>query len=371
MSQHVVLILGGYGAFGSRIARNLAQHPEISVIIAGRDRAAATAFARSLESGRGQAVVVDVSKPDGIAAFLAAKPTVVVDAAGPFQARGYDVARSCALNGIHYVDLADARAHVAGIVELDPIACAHDVTMISGASTVPAISTAMVDDLVPDPAKVQEIHVGISPGHRAPRGLATVRSIFSYCGKPIPSVAGGIEFGWGGLTRYHYPSPVGSRWLSHVDTPERALWRARYPALRSSSIRAGFEIGSLHLVLSAASRAVRMGIISSLEPCARLAIRVADTFNALGTDTGAMHVRVIEMHETGTVVERTSMLVAEKGDGPQVPATPAALIVKKVLGLPGYAPLAVRGARPCIGLLTRAEILEELSPFAIRYYADA
>jgi hypothetical protein len=114
-----------------------------------------------------------------------------------------------------------------------------------------------------------------------------------------------------------------------------------------------------------------MGIISSLEPCARLAVRVADAFNALGTDTGAMHVRVIEMHETGTVVERTSMLVAEKGDGPQVPATPAALIVKKVLGLPGYAPLAVRGARPCIGLLTRAEILEELSPFAIRYYADA
>jgi hypothetical protein len=114
-----------------------------------------------------------------------------------------------------------------------------------------------------------------------------------------------------------------------------------------------------------------MGAIASLEPCARFAIGIAETLNAMGTDTGAMHVRVVAKDEAGKIVERTSMLIAERGDGPQVPATPAALIVKRILGLPGYAPLTERGARPCIGLLTRAEIFEELSPFAIRYYADA
>lgn len=370
MSRHVILILGGYGAFGSRVARNLAQHPEISLIIAGRDRAAAIAFAQSLESGRGQTLAVDVSNGDGVAAIVAAKPVIVVDAAGPFQSRGYNLARSCATNGIHYVDLADARAHVAGIVELDSIARAHDTVVIGGASTVPAIATAMVDDLVRDSAHIEEIDVGISPGHRAPRGEATVRSVFSYCGKPIPTVGDGIEFGWGGLTRYRYPSPVGSRWLSNVDTPERALWRARYPSLLKASIRAGFEIGPLHLVMTIASRLVRLGVISSLEPYARFAIHVADAFNAWGTDTGAMHVRVVAKNEGGEISVRTGMLVAEKGDGPQVPATPAALVVKRILGLPGYAPLTVRGARPCIGLLTRAEIFDELRPFAIRYIAD-
>jgi hypothetical protein len=370
MSQHLVLILGGYGVFGSRVARNLAQHPELSLIVAGRDQATATAFARTVDSGRCQAMAIDVSQPDGIATILATRPMVVVDAVGPFQSRSSELARDCALNGIHYVDIADARARVAGIVKLDPIARAHDVTVISGASTVPAITTAIVDDLEPDPTRVLEIDVGISPGHRAPRGLATVRSIFSYCGNPIPAVCGGVEFGWGGLARHRYPLPVGSRWLSHVDTPERELWRSRYPSLRKATIRAGFEIGPLHLVLSAASRVARMGVISSLEPYASFAIRVADICNRLGTDTGAMHVRVVAGNDVGEIVVRTGVLIAEKGDGPQVPATPAALIVKKLLRLPGYAPLATRGAIPCIGLLSRAEIFAELRPFAIRYIED-
>ena len=371
MSQHVVLILGGYGAFGSRIARNLAQHPELSLIIGGRVQAAAKAFAGTIESGRSRALALDVSNPDGIAAVIAALPTVVVDAAGPFQTRDYELPRRCALNGIHYVDIADARARVSGIVELDAVAREHNVAVISGASTVPAITTAIVDDLVPDSNRVQEIDVGISPGHRAPRGLATVRSIFSYCGKRIPAVCDGTEFGWGSLTRHRYPLPVGPRWLSHVDTPERALWRARYPSLRKAAIRAGFEIGLLHLVLSAASRAVRMGVLPSLEPCAPLAIRVANAFDSFGSDTGAMHVRVVAHNDAGETVVRTGILVAEKGDGPQVPATPAALIVKKLLKLPGYTPLMDRGARPCIGLLSRAEIFEELRPIAIRYFTDA
>jgi hypothetical protein len=63
-------------------------------------------------------------------------------------------------------------------------------------------------------------------------------------------------------------------------------------------------------------------------------------------------------------------LVAEAGDGPEVPAAPAALVVKKLLGIPGYAPLEKRGAFPCIGILTRQEIMGELRNFAIRYEAE-
>ena len=371
MSQPVVLILGGYGVFGSRIVRSLAQHLELELIVAGRDHAAASAFARTVTTGRCQPLAIDASKPADLATVIATRPTVVIDTVGPFQGRDTELARRCAESGIHYIDIADARSRVAGIVSLDSIARAHDVAVICGASTVPAITTAIVDDLAPEPTGISEIEVGISPGHRAPRGLATVRSIFSYCGKPIPAVCGdGTEFGWGGLTRYRYPPPVGSRWLSHVDTPERALWRDRYPALTRATIRAGFEIGPLHLTLSALARTVRLGLLSSLEPCAGFSLRVAKAFDGWGTDTGAMHVRVVTRDAAGRNVTRTGTLVAEKGDGPQVPATPAALIVKKLLKLPGYAPLMERGARPCIGLVTREEVMNELRSFAIRYFTD-
>jgi hypothetical protein len=369
MSSPVVLVLGGYGVFGSRIVRSLAQHPELEVVVAGRNLAAATAFSETVASGRCRPMAVDVSYPGDLASVVATRPTAVIDTVGPFQGRDTDLARRCAENGIHYVDIADARTRVAGITTLDSIAREHDAAIISGASTVPATSTAMVDDLVPDRSQVLAIDVGISPGHRAPIGLATVRSILSYCGKRIPTISGGrAEFGWGGLTRYRYPPPVGARWLSHVDTPERALWRDRYPALTRATMRAGLEVASMHLLLSAMSRIVRLGLLPSLEPSARLGLRLATAFDRWGTDTGAMHVRAITRDAAGKAFTRTAILVAEKGDGPQIPATPAVLVVKKLLKLPGYKSLTLRGASPCIGLLTREEIMSELRGFAIRYF---
>ena len=191
------MVLGGYGVFGSRIVRSLAEHPELQVVIAGRDLAAATTCAATFSSNRCRPKAVDVSNPGDLASVVAMRPTAVVDTVGPFQGRDTDLARRCVENGVHYVDIADSRSRVTCIASLDALARTNDVAVIFGASTVPATSTAIVDDLATDRMQVIDIDVGISPGHRAPRGLATVRSIFSYCGKPIPAVVGNrAEFGW-------------------------------------------------------------------------------------------------------------------------------------------------------------------------------
>jgi len=370
VARPIVLVLGGYGVFGRRIAANLARREELEVVVAGRNPAAAVALVRTLGATRARSLSVDLAQPDAIAKIVAARPTVVVDALGPFQARNLALPRRCAERGIHYVDIADARARAGEITTLDAAARIERAAIVTGASTVPAFTTAIVDELVPNPRDVVAIEVGISPGHRAPPGLATARAILSYCGKRIPPVCGHAPtYGWADLTSYAYPPPVGTRWLSNVDTPERALWRTRYPALANASIRAGLEIGMLHLGLSALSRGVRLGVLPSLEKCAPLFLRISRLVDGLGKDVGAMHVRVDsrtrDQHET----TRTAVLVAERGDGPEVPAAPAALVVKKLLALPGYAPLERRGAFPCVGLLTRGEIMGELRGFAIRYEA--
>ena len=149
------------------------------------------------------------------------------------------------------------------IASLDAAARVEHAAIISGASTVPAFTTAIVDELAPNPREVVAIDVGITPGqrraarprdgHRDPRLLRAGRS--RRC------AAIGEVFGWGDLTRHAYPAPVGERWLSNIDTPERALWRARYPALEEASIRAGLGIGVLHLGLTALSRGVRLGVL--------------------------------------------------------------------------------------------------------------
>ena len=370
MSRPVVLLVGGYGVFGRRIAANLARHGGIDVVIAGRNAVSAGRTVRVVGADHARFLVVNMSRGDATTQIIAQKPAVVVDALGPFQARNLALPRKCAERGIHYVDIADARARVVEIASLDSVARLENAAVVSGASTLPAFTTAIVDELAPNPREVVAIDVGISPGHRAPGGVATVSAILSYCGKPIPPVCGNRpEYGWGNLTRHEYPPPVGNRWLSNVDTPERALWRRRYPALEFGSIRAGLGIGGLHLALSGLSRGVRLGVLPTLTRCAKTFLKVADLFDALGTDSGAMHVEVQTRDANARSDSRSALLIAENGDGPQVPAAPAALVVKKLLRLPGYAPLEKRGAFPCIGLLTRAEIMNELAGFAIRYEA--
>lgn len=359
-----VLVLGGQGVFGSRIVRQLARDPAIEVTVASRHaRTHATP-----DGARVAGLAVDVSAPGGIDRLLEAWPAVLVDTVGPFHSRDRTLPQRCAEAGIHYIDIADDRARVAGIVELDALAREKDVLIVSGASTVPAISTAMVEALVPEPGEIVGIDVGISPGNRAPRGLATVRAILRYSGRGIPAVVGdALEFGWGGLTRFAYPQPVGTRWMSHVDTPERALWAARFPALERASIRAGLELGVLHLGLSMLSRGVRAGVLPGLDRFAGPMLWVADRLESLGTDTGAMHVRVERREGGGACSLHTAMLIAERGDGPQIPATPAVVITKKLMGLGGHPPLTARGAMPCVGMMTLGQLMQELQGYAIRY----
>lgn len=371
MARPTVLILGGYGVFGRRIAANLARREEIDVVIAGRNAGAAATLARSLGVARVRSLAVDLSQPAALTTIIAARPAVIVDTLGPFQARNLALPRRCAERGIHYVDIADARARVTDIASLDAAARVEHAAIVSGASTVPAFTTAIVDELAPNPREVVSIDVGITPSHVAPRGLATATAILGYCGREIPPVCGdGDVYGWGDLTRHAYPAPVGERWLSNVDTPERALWRFRYPALEDAAIRAGLEIGVLHLGLSALSRGVRHHVLPGLAGSAKALIRIASLFDTFASAAGAMHVRVVTRDAHARTASRTAILVAEDGDGPEIPAAPAAAVVKKLLGLPGHAPLEKRGAFPCVGILTREEIMGELRDFSIRYEAE-
>lgn len=368
MARPVVLVLGGTGVSGRRIAASLAKRAELDLVVAARDAGAAAALARTLGVDRTASLAVDLADAGAIPKIMAAKPAVIVDAAGPFQSRNLALPRRCAERGVHYVDIADGRTRVAEIATLDAAARLENVAIVSGASTVPALTTAIVDELAPNTREIVAIDVGITPGHRAHPGIATVRAILGTCGRSIPSVHDDVPtYGWGDLVQHDYPAPVGGRWLSNVDTPERTLWRTRYPALEDATIRAGLEVSVLHFALTALSGAVRFGVLPSLDRFAKPFLRIAAGFDWLGTDSGAMHVRVLTRDANTRTTTREATIVAEQGDGPQIPAAPAALVVKKLLRLPGYAPLEKRGAFPCVGILTREEILAELKGFAIRW----
>lgn len=204
---HRVLIIGGYGNFGSFISRTLAKESNIQVVIAGRSLEKATSFVSTLEAAnKAEAVMLDISA-DFASELSSINLSIVIHTSGPFQNQGYDVAKACIAQGAHYIDLADGRAFVEGIVALDTKAKSNNVLVISGASSVPCLTSALVDYYQKEFEELESLDYGITTAQKTARGLATTAAILSYTGKRFETqVSGSRKFihGWQGLRARKY-----------------------------------------------------------------------------------------------------------------------------------------------------------------------
>ncbi len=353
-----VLILGGYGNFGKRIAAALVAS-NLPVIIAGRACAKAEALAVSL-GVLAKAACLDAHASDLAAQLAALKPSVVVNTCGPFQNADYRVAEACIASGVHYIDLADGRDFVTGITVLDAAAKAKGVSVIAGASTVPALSSAVVEAYRGEFASIGSMTFGISPGQKAERGLATTEGILSYVGKPLKPFAGHARaYGWQDIYKQQYPS-LGKRWMANCDIPDLDLLPTRYgiPSIRFS---AGLELSALHLGLWALSWLVRVGIPLHLTRFAKPLWRAASWFDRFGSADGGMHVILNGTAPDGMPHTRTWFIVARAGDGPQIPCVPAIVLSRKL----AQGTALPTGAQACIGLITLQEYVQALEGFAV------
>jgi hypothetical protein len=159
---------------------------------------------------------------------------------------------------------------------------------------------------------------------------------------------------------------VGRRNLSLIDVPDMSLIPPRYPALRQLAVRAGHEVPLVHHMLRLLGVLVRIGLIRDLASHAQIMLRMASWFDRFGSNNGAMHVRLRGRGNDGALRSRTWTLVAAHGDGPRIPTLAAIALTKKLLSVPGYAPIASRGAMPAMNLLTLREFEREWHSLAIR-----
>lgn len=363
-----VLVIGGYGVFGQLLCRRLLRGPAVDLMVGGRSPARAEAFAADLaRQFPDQAIrpfVIDCTA-DLTAPLATAGPDLVVHAAGPFQESGYRVAEACIAQGCHYIDLADGRDFVAGIAALDGRARAAGVLVVSGASTLPALSAAVVDHLGEELTRIDSIAIGITPGNRAPRGRAVVESILSYSGKPFSVWRDGRwqrTFGWQNLRRRSLPG-LGPRWFSDCDVPDLTLFPECYPDVRTVSFQAGLELSLLHLGLWALTWPARWRLLPSLRPLAPALLALAKAFEPFGSDRGGMFVELTGLDSKGAPKRRLWTLLAESGDGPNIPVTPAVVLAGKLAS----GELARRGAGPCLDLMTLSDFQTGVSELNIHF----
>jgi len=189
-----ILILGGYGTFGGRLAQLLADEDRLTLVIAGRSRAKAAAFCARLHA---QATVVPLAfdRDREIEPRLRQiAPDMVVDASGPFQAYGtdpYRVVKAAIALGIDYLDLADSSGFVEGITQFDADARGRGLFVLAGVSSFPVLTAAVIRRLAQGMARIDAVTGGIAPSPYANVGLNVIQAIASYAGRPIAIVRDG------------------------------------------------------------------------------------------------------------------------------------------------------------------------------------
>jgi len=361
---HTVLVLGGYGNFGAYISRALAQDENIRLLIGGRnlEKAQALAVALGLPARRGQYMDAEVTTL--ASELLGLGVNTVIHTAGPFQGQDYRVAQACIDAGCHYIDLADGRDFVAGIGTLHASARAAGVLVTSGASSVPALSSAVIDTMLPEFSRIDEIRHAIASGAKTP-GLATLRSVLGYCGKPFARLQDGLRqtvYGWQDLHARQYPAPIGKRWLGSCDVPDLELFPSRYPGVRTVTFHAGLGIPASHLSAWALSWLVRWGWLDNLASWTKPLQWISCCLEKLGTGDSAMHVELTGLGRNGQPLMRTWHILAANHAGPNIPCGAAIALTRK---LARGESLAV-GAMPCMGLVTLDEYLAALHGLDIR-----
>lgn len=363
MTAKRILIIGGYGQFGSLIAKALAPEKNIALIIAGRHGDKARKFAESLDSSH-KIETIETDIQTGLPElFPQARPDIVIHTAGPFQEQDYDIARACIENSCHYIDLADGRDFVSGIRALDSQAKEKNTMVCSGASSVPALSAAVIEEYKPAFKTLHIIEYGISTAQKTGLGLATAQAVMNYAGQPFKTLIDGemkIVYGWQNLN-YHRFAEIGPRAFGNCDVPDLQLFPEIYPDLRTLRFYAGTELSVLHLGLWALSWPVRWRWIKTLAPWTGPLLKSARKFDRFGSGSSGFYMILQGTDRENRPQNLLFELTAKQGHGLNIPATPAILLAKKLAA----DRIPYKGAKACTGLLTLKEIMEALTPYDI------
>ena len=350
-----VLIIGGYGNFGSYIARSLATDSNISLLIGGRSQARADAFAASLNAlNPASGCAVDIAG-DIERRLRDVRADIVIHTTGPFQAQDHRVARGAIAAGAHYLDLSDARDFVATISELDGAAKDAGVAVIAGASSVPCLTAAIIDRYRPRFARLTSATYGIAAAQATNRGLGTAAAILSYVGKPFTILSAGRRkrvFGWQGTRAVRYPE-LGVRLFGYCDIPDLALFPQRYPELRDLEFVAGHEVRLLHIGTWLLSWIVRLGVVKSLSTHAESLLKLSFLFDPFGSGKSGFHMFLRGTDHGGRSAEIRVFMIARQVHGPNIPCVPAIILARRIAGGERVAP----GARPCLDLISLDELL--------------
>lgn len=155
--------------------------------------------------------------------------------------------------------------------------------------------------------------------------------------------------------------PIRRRLVALADVPDVALLPDRLPGRPATTFRAGTELGFQNRALWLASWPVRWGWLRSLSGLSRGLKPLQRLTANMGSARSAM---IISLYgdRGGERIERRWTLIADQGDGPEIPALSVPLVVERIL-----ARQEAPGARDAGLALTLADYEPLFASLAIRH----
>ncbi len=330
MNAMRILIVGGYGIFGGRLVELLEDEARLTLLVAGRSLESARRYCESRSNAAATLVPTVFDRTSEDPRQLAALGvSVVVDASGPFQAYGlhaYRLVQHCIACKVNYLDLADGSDFVAGIARWDAAARAAGIHVLSGVSSFPVLTAAVVRRLSAGMKDVNAIRGGIAPSPYAGVGRNVIRAIASYAGQKIPlrrnaQDAAGYPFTESMPFVIAVPGkvPLVRTRFSLVDVPDLRALAAIWPHATEVWMGAGPVPSCLHWALTGLAWLVRLRLLPSLSWMAG-AIHFVTNHVRWGEHRGGMFVAVTGRGADGSPVLREWHLLAEGNDGPLIPS---------------------------------------------------
>ena len=368
-----ILVIGATGHFGGRICRRLIGEPNTRLVVTSRNLTRASSLADELRSINANYEVsahsLDIFSSTFEQDLRNLTPNIVIHTAGPYQGQSYKVARACIAARCHYIDLADGREFVERFSELDTAAKNAGIFAVSGASTLPGLSSAVLDHFRDEFLSIHAVNISIAPAHQTPRGISTISAVLSYCGKLFDVLENGVlvkKYGWQDLRWQQYPL-LGKRLSGACDVPDLSLLVDYIPGIRTVTFHAALEARWEQLGLWCMGWLTRIKVVKSWLGLVRLFNSVSEKLIKFGSDKGGMHVRISGTGKDGSEKQLIWYLTALSNHGPEIPCTPALVLARKL----ARNELALRGAFPCLGLIRLEDFDSEVEGLEISWQVSS
>lgn len=360
-----VLILGGYGNFGQLIATALCQDPNISVIISGRNGQKAKKLAESLNC---QYMQIDAMHDNLMTTFNSHNIHLVISTIGPFQNQSYHIAEAAIAANIHYIDLADSREFVENIVQFNNIAQEKSLFICSGASTVPSLSSAVVNHYMSEYSDLKSIDITLSASEKVP-GISTLSAVLSYCGQKFiiwKDQQWQSVYGLQNLAHHQFYHLPNKRWVANCNVPDLALFPKNYPTVQQVTFKAGVGISLVQISSWAVSWLKRWQLMNHPIKYVDTFYKIAQYFERFGDGLSGMQIKLNGSDHNHKPLSINWEIIGYDNEGPNIPCFASIILARKLANQE----IIQRGAFSSMNLITLDEYLEAFQNIHIKTFTD-